>query len=204
MPTDPLQKVACNVLGRWLQSQMPDTDISNEWPDPEQTLPPRKVTILETGEPQDEQIQITADTDFTVIDAATGLYRWSVLARYQDLQLDVWSNYEPERNQLRYELDQALHKGELFTLGSGDPVRDGVLLRMTLDDDGFEGFIDYTFSGSRPIDDPGAIRRNEYRAMMTGKAGFILQVQAESARMARIKLALAINGGTRETLTVAP
>ena len=200
-PPIPIQKAACNVLGRFLAAHVRDLQVSYEWPEADQDLPPMGLTILQVGEPKDEQIQINA-SNYVKVDARTGLYTWEILARYVDLQLDVWAQYEAERSGIVAELDEVMHLGELYTLGEGDPVRDGLLLPLKFGIDGFRGTIDYTFSGASFPQDPGKVRAAEWRATFNGTAGMILSVQATSPRIAKIRAALATDGLSSETLTI--
>jgi hypothetical protein len=198
---DAAQVAIVHCLGRWIQSQIPDIQVSDQWPEPDEELEGRRVSILAAGEPEMEKSEIR-HVGMVPIDATTGLYEWKVAYCSQGLQLDLWAQSAAERSQMINELNDTLHKGELFTLGAGDPVRDGVLLQMCMQHDGFDGFVDYTFDGARLDDTPDRVRVSEYRATINGDASFVLTVKASSPRLLHAALALAVNGSTSETTEI--
>jgi hypothetical protein len=181
---------------------MTDLIVNHCWPEADDKLPPKVLTLLDSGEATDEMVLIQA-TNFSAVDAVTGLYTWDVLERTQPFQMDLWVQSEPERNSCRARLDDCLHAGTLFTLGAGDPVRDGVLLQLDpLVDDGWNGYVDYTFEGWDNHDTEDSIRRAEYRSTCNAISRFVLQVKATSPRLAQVFLHQQFNDGPYEDLPI--
>jgi len=188
----PIQKAACAALGRFIAGYMPDTVISYEWPAPDAPLPPRAITIICAGAAEDEQVNLD-DVDMVPVDDTTGLYTWRFADRDQPIQLDIWSQSQAERDQMLAELEDVLHKGPLFTLGAGNPVRDGILLEFNAQLDGFEGHVDFDLDPPDITDSPNPVRINEWRATIDSEAHMVATVTAQSPRLLRIALSMLLN-----------
>jgi len=177
-----IQEVVVNALVRFIAAQMPDAQVTAHWPEADQDLPPRGITVLAAGDPVTDPMAPQVE-DYTAVDATTGLYTWSFSFCTQPLQIEIWTQSRMERAHMKDQLNTTLHLGELFTLGSGDPVRHGVLLRLEPSLDGFEGFVDCDFDLATDNDSPFAVRADERRATVTGEANFIVSIQAQSPRL---------------------
>jgi len=168
--------------------------VSDRWPEPDSGLPKRAVSIIEAGQREDTWVQ---EQDIAVVmqpDNVTGLYTFRVAACRQPLQLDVWADYNAQRDELVALLDDFLHKGERFTLNqpNGNPVRDGVLLALD-PTSGYSGFCDFTFDGPRKLDTNASPRVREYRSSSAGFCDVDLTVQALTPKLARVLMTMALS-----------
>lgn len=173
-----------------------------EWAPPGQRLPRRAISVLCAGMRRDTHL--TAEV-VKVTDKPNnqGEFTWSVKAITQPLQLDVWAVTDAERNMISDALDRFLNMGPLYTLGSGDITRDGLLLRLDANS-GHEGFVDYTFDGPRPIDGESTAMESQFRSLIRGEADAELTFTATTAKQVRLKLQLALSGETATTYTLQP
>lgn len=176
-----VQQAAVNALVTYLRAELPDVTVSAEWPASEAELPEQAITVLMAGKRQDTP----ADAQVMAIDGTgdSRTFIWRVMTSTQPLQLDIWARYPAARDDLLAQLDEALHKGTLFTIhhgvpscGSWEPTRDGVLLALAAGD-GHVGYVDFTFDGADLNDTADAALRHEWRATITGEASMVLTVK---------------------------
>lgn len=192
-----IQDVAVAALATYLQTRLaesiPDIIVTEDWPDPDQPLAPRQVSVLTAGPRVDDtlDIHITDAEELDPPDPVRKLYRWRVKACTQGIQLDVWATNRLDRSAIRQALDTALHDGPARTLGIAGsmPVRDGVLLALS--DDFHRGFAEYSFDNWEDSDGP-SLRDREYRSTLPGETQVILEVAAESPRLAKIAVLVAL------------
>ena len=183
-----IQQAAANALAEWLREQLPDVTVEARWPEPNVPLPPKAITVLLAGsridEPLDPQV-----LHMEPIDAARARYRWRVAACTQPLQLDAWTTSDVERDDLLSRLDECLRAGPSRTLDwdwNGDPVANGLELKLG---DGWQDTIAaIDFEAPHVHDTPNTVQQREYRATFRGEARVHLYVEAESPRMAVIRL----------------
>lgn len=176
-----VQQAAVDALVAYLSEELPEVTVTGHWPDSEEELPERAITVLLAGKRVDE----ATEARVTAIEG-TGVNRtftWIVKAATQGLQIDVWARYDTARDDLLAQLDDLLNRGESYTLhggsvglGFGDPTRDGVLLALD-PTSGHEGFVDFTFDGPSLGDTAERVLRHEYRATITAEAAFVLTVK---------------------------
>jgi hypothetical protein len=170
--------------------------VSEEFPPPDQGLPKRAVSVIPAGARQDMHF---TERDVSRVDypdaSPMSLYTWRVAACRQPIQLDVWATAAASRGELCALLDDFLHKGPRYTLGTpnGEVVRDGVLLKLDPAQGGFDGFADFTFDGPALTDTSRSAREREYRATIAGFIDVDLTTQAPSPRIANIKLRMALS-----------
>jgi hypothetical protein len=197
------------ALAAYLQTAMDErldgVIVTPDWPDPDQPLAQRAVSVITAGPRADAQVDLSV-TDYEELvpaDPVRRRYRWRVKACTQGIQLDVWATSAVDRQAIRAALDEALHAGPSVTLGLAGsmPVRDGVLLALD-PETGHEGFAEFTFDAPEDTDGE-ALRAREYRATYPGEAQAILEVVAESPRMAEIALSVAL-GETPEAFEAEP
>lgn len=197
-PSMAIQDACVDALTAYLQAALavtfPDIVVTADWPDPDQPLSGRSVSVLTTGPRNDEHVdfEITASSELDPPDPVRRLYRWRVKACTQGIQLDVWATNRLDRQAIRAALDVALHAGVTETLGLAGrmPVRDGVLLALD-PETGHQGFAEFTFDAPEDLDGE-ALRLREYRATYPGETQAILEVVAETPRLAQIGLAVAL------------
>jgi len=109
---------------------------------------------------------------------------WTVRARRIPMQLDVWTAYETDRDDIEARLDAALNTG---TAAGGDTVRQGCLVPLSAG--GWLGYADFLFDAPRRIESPDPEKRNEFRLTYSGNCDVSIEVRAQSARMASIAFA---------------
>jgi hypothetical protein len=114
----------------------------------------------------------------------------------QPLQLDVWAHTDTERDDLLARLEPALNASKAKSMPSlalvgTDPVEQGIALLLS---DGWEGFVSYWFDEPQLTDTPDAVQRSEYRATYHGSAAMQLTIDAESPRLARLRLQQRLDG----------
>lgn len=183
-----IQQAAANALAEWLREQLPDVMVEARWPEPNVSLPPKAITVLLAGsridEPLDPQV-----LHMTPIDSAKALYRWRVAACRQPLQLDVWTTSDVERDDLLARLDDCLRAGPGHTLDgvwNADPLSHELEFELG---DGWEDTIAaIEFEAPQVHDTAESVQQREYRATIRGDARMNLYVEAESPRMAVIRL----------------
>jgi hypothetical protein len=173
-----VQQAAANALAAFLEDQLEDVEVLPRWPEPDQDLPDRAVSVLLAGRRQDEHWQ--AEVVNVEGTGASRTFHWKVKAVEQPVQLDVWARYDAQRDDILAQLDDALHQGTATTLNApfGSPTRDGPLLALDADD-GHEGYVDFTFEGAFNNDTPDAHTRAEYRATINGAATMSLVVKTQ-------------------------
>lgn len=183
-----VQQAAANALAEWLRASLPGVVVESRWPEPNQGLRPKTITVLLAGsridEPLDPQV-----LHMTPISASTGLYRWRVSACRQPMQLDVWTTSDVARDDLLARLDTCLRAGPSRTLPwdwNGDPTANELVLPLG---DGWQDTVAaIEFDAPRIIDTPESVQQREYRASLRGEARMHLYVEAESPRMALMRL----------------
>lgn len=196
-PSLAIQDVCVAALVAYLQTELEQSIegivVTPDWPDPDQPLAARAVSVLTAGPRTDTHVdfEIQDAEELSPPDPVRKLYRWKVKACTQGIQLDIWATRAVDRAAIRGALDAALHAGPSKTLGIAGamPVRDGVLLALS--DSFHRGFAEFTFDACEDSDGP-ALREREYRATMPGETQAILEVVAESPRMAEIGLKVAL------------
>ena len=121
------------------------------------------------------------------LEGTRALFTWRVAALRQPLQMDVWTRYDLERDDLLARLVPLLNASTRDTIGerNADPVRHGVLVPLA---DGWDGYADCYFDKPDRFDSPGSAARSEFRAIYRGFADVDLTITAPSARIARIQL----------------
>lgn len=109
---------------------------------------------------------------------------WTVRARRIPVQLDVWTTYEVDRDDIEARLDAALNTA---AVAGGETVRQGCLVPLSAG--GWLGWADFLFDAPRRIESPDPEKRDEYRLTYSGQCDVSIEVRAQSARMAQIVFA---------------
>lgn len=207
----PVHKAACAALQVFLQARFNELEecdpripsqqvvVTTDWAEPGQELPPRSVVILCAGTRKDTRLieEVMKRVNKT---ATSAEFTWSVKAFEQPLQLEALAMTSYERDLINRHLDRFLEMGPLFTLGAGDIVRDGPLLELDAAS-GHEGRVDFTFDGPRDINDPVAAGEYQYRTIRSGQVDGELTFTATTARLALLKLQVALGEGASKPLT---
>ncbi len=205
-----VEQAAVNALQTFLQTALPDVVVSSDWPNPDEELPEKAITILRIGARQEMKIDptvvksephLTGDppTEHPVLRRFT----WRVKLVQQSVQLDIWSRYEAVRDDIHARLDEILNSGTLVTLDGiihpimGDEFRDGLLLPMG---DGHEGHVDFRFDGPDPDDTPTSVQRKEFRSTRRGEAAMALTITKIQPRFAEIILLTTDSAGFSSTV----
>lgn len=209
-----VQQAAVNALAAFLRQQFETKDIVvfDGWPENSKDLPKRAVTILLAGDRQDEETggsYLRAISSEDIPGSTRKLYRWTVKACRQAIQLDIWAKSDVSRDDIVALLDEALHQGESVTLGiaGGNPFRDGPLLRFR-SEDGHDGFIDFLFEDGPNRENSGEQgARGEFRATQHGTASCVLSLVADSPPLLVAKLKMALSDtsappSTTDTYTI--
>jgi hypothetical protein len=181
-----VEQAVVNALGFWLRRCLGDgVAVSTHWPEPTKRLPPKAVTILRAGPPDEDPLDpiVVARVD---TGPHVSLFTWRMRALRQPLQLDVWARHHAARDELLAELDLALNAPMSATIGArnADPVRHGVVVPLG---DGWTGTADCFFDRPEVTDTPDAAPRSEYRGTLRGWADVDLCITAPSARLAVIR-----------------
>lgn len=200
-----VQQAGINALRVWLEAQpeLRNIPIREKWPTPGQPLPAGgSITILKAGRPEDfRNERLMSSTP--VPDSALTDTVWSVKARRQNLQIDLWATDDVTRDHLEAVWDELSHKGQKYTLGDplGDIVSDGLLFALR-EEDGHSGFASFTFDSAEENDTPDAVNQRDYRSTVQGYVDVSLRITARTSRIARAKLNQILDGGGFPELVV--
>jgi hypothetical protein len=199
-----IEQAGVNALRTYLAAQLPDVIVSDEWPNPDEALPEKAITILKIGareetraEPRVVKSEPLMVGDPPAEDPVLRVYTWRVKLIKQTIQLDIWSQYEVVRDDISARLDEALSQGPAVTIDPTninlDDFRDGILLALG---DGHPGFADYMFDGDDCVDEAGAAQRSEFRATRLGYISAPLTIQKTQPKIAHVGLSVTAFGAT--------
>lgn len=191
-----VQQAALNALASYLADVLPDVSVEPRWPDPDKKLPSKAITLIPAGPRtllyfgRPEILEKVED-----ISPTAALYRWIVAEAELPVQMDIWTTYPLDRDDIIARLDNLVNVG--FTALSGinlltqNPVEDFIALELG---DGWEGSNANFFFDTVKFDDtaPQTIR-HEYRATYKGMGAFNLTIVAESPKIARINIDLKLS-----------
>jgi len=175
-------QAACNALAAWLSRTMtPDITVIPRWPEPSVKLPPKAISIVRVGRKSRIDAAGIWQTSRTNVSATKAQVNFMVGAIEQPVQLDVWASVDLYRDDMLAQLDDVLYAGVNQTLGKpGNPVRDGLLLKLG---DGFDGWVDFWFDDVDMYDSPDSVQRSEFRATLNGTARMAYGVSATTPRL---------------------
>lgn len=180
-----IMQAIATALAAHLRTQIPTATIEERWPEPGVALPAKAITVTLAGKVQYEPV----NGEFIRCgdEVSPGIFRWSLKAVRQALQIDVWTTSDVELEDLLEQLGRATHSGLGITLGqiNADPFRDGLLLPLV----GFPSLCDYLFEDGPEVDESGerGIRR-EFRATQMCLASATYTVDAPTGKLALITL----------------
>jgi hypothetical protein len=186
-----IQQAAANALATWLASKLPgDVDVDSHWREPTEQLPPKSLTVLLAGPADDELIDpvVVSQTNDPTDPIATYTYRFR--CRRQALQLDVFTQYDADRDDIMARLDYALNAGATASLGADyntEPIRNGLSLALA---DGWSGIAEFLFEGPAVSDTTDSEQTTDFRATYRGHVDMMLTYTTPTAisRMAVIEL----------------
>ena|ERR1700690_1371256 len=200
----PCQIAASNSLCAYLSTVMPDVVFESTWPDPEKSLPVKAITLIPAG-PRNlvfmQSPQLISFTELFPPDPILKLYRYRIAECEQPFQMDVWSQFAADRDDMVARLDQYINVGfsELPGLTGVDPADQNISLAMA---DGWEGSNAYfTFDTVSYDDTPDQVTRREYRATYKGMGYFNLSTTASSSTIAQINIQTQISNTDNTTFT---
>ncbi|HEY2517091.1 MAG TPA: hypothetical protein VGI39_39735 [Polyangiaceae bacterium] len=217
-----VQQAAENALTLWLRSQLAGVTLKNEWPEAGKAMAFPTVTVLRAG-PLDEDYVQPPEVLLQVDDpppAVTSTFTFRVGVCTQPLQLDVWANTKPQRDDLLARLGDALTAGKRQTYSAGyftstgistnqDPVEQSITLQLA---DGYP-FLNAAFQFEAPEtnDTADSAKRNEWRATYRGQAFFDRVTSRNLPRLVSVSLPISVTPsgadvpvGSRPTLVVTP
>jgi hypothetical protein len=193
-----IEQAAQNALAAWLARELEDVTVWQRWPEANVRLPARAITVLRAGSRRDEALDVVpiARQD---IEGQPGrsIFTWRLRACTQPLQLDIWARTDVERDDILARLEPALNASRARSLAAlnfprpDEPVDQGLTLLLA---DEWSGFAHYWFDQPAITDTPDAVQRSEYRATYRGWAAMQLTIDAPSARLARARLRLRLDG----------
>lgn len=178
-----IQQAAANAFAAWLQDKLPTVPIISRWPSPDRAKPLQSISIITAGNRRDTPIDLRILSKTNVGEKQTKAV-WQHTACSQPMQLDVWAQSDPARDDLLAQLDDLLHvdQASLASSFAPTPVGTGNLIAVA---DGWEecGTIaDFNFEEPQlehGSDDHG---RSIYRASFRGEAYFMLTSTVTSPR----------------------
>lgn len=186
-----IQQSACNALAKHLRKYLPsDVQVEQRWPTEDRQLPPKMVTILQSGPRRDIHVDPHI---IRMIDTTPGKINttYQIRACEQPLQLDIWAQRDVDRDELIAKLDDILNMDQFLT---GNNVGNGLILKV--EDGWYDTYADFYFESPHLLDTPDNVLRSEYRATLDGTVHAMLTVTRENAKQTRIRLNLALNGGS--------
>ncbi len=198
----PVQIAASNSLATYLSSVMPDVIIESQWPDPDKKIPVKAITIIPAG-PRNLLYMETPQLISTVaLTSPNNLYKWRVAECEQPFQMDVWSQFAADRDDMVARLDQFINVG--FSLLSGVTNAAKVDQNLSLEmADGWEGSNAYfTFDTVIYDDTPDQVSRREYRATYRGMGFFNLSSTAVNSSIAQVNLQIKLSDTDTTTFTL--
>lgn len=198
----PVHLAAANRLAEYLSDVLNDVEVSSRWPDPSKSLPVKALTIIPAGARtllfmDHPQVVSKEDTD---PDSVKKIWTWRVAECEQPLQMDVWSQFPLDRDDIVARLDKYLNVG--FTQLSNatvstQPIEQNLVLEL---EDEWEGTIAYySFDSAEYDDTPDQATRQEYRATLRGNAYFNLTAKAVKPQLAVAKIKLKLENETNYT-----
>lgn len=167
-------------------------EIEPRWPDPSKDLPERALTVFCAGDYEQEWAdpELVEGVDPIPGDDGSLTYMWHVCEITQPLQMDVWTAFDTERDDILARLQDVLNVGTNALIAPVDPLQDpvqkGVTLNLLVDDGWGDTIAEFTFGKAHRIDDGETADTTKYRAMVMGEVAVGLSVRAKSWKMARI------------------
>lgn len=189
----PVHIAASYALQKYLQSIFQgEVAIEPKWPDADKELPNKGITILPAGPRKIEWLQepeLVSEEDLSP--NTMKKYNWRIAECTQDYQLDIWTHYSDDRDDLVARLDRCLNVGDsaLSTASLSTPSVDpGVALEMQ---NGWEMSNAYfLFDTIDYKDSPEQVMRNEFRATYKGSGMFNLIESSINPKLAKINIGI--------------
>jgi hypothetical protein len=197
-----IHQSAINGFIKWVSSQIGiDTTVDGRWPNPAKTLPPKAITIIPSGPRIDDYVDPILLSQTPVIGSNPAVFMGTYLTAVSALpvQLDIWTTYADDRDDLLARMEPILHASTTASLkasggspvGVDDPVRNGVL--VNLPDPPWNGTADFFFDSPDFTDNPDSVQRQEFRATYKGECRLSIAVQATSPQLATVQLQVNMN-----------
>lgn len=189
-----LEQAVSTALSNWLRSQLNCT-VYDAWPDPETELNNPVIAVLREGPP------IVQDLDAKVIKTtlvAGNIYTYTHRIAQCELpiQLDMWSETTPTRDDLIARTVLALHASKAQTLAAylasvgntspQPPVENAITLQLG----GVWSHVLAAYLFEQPVntDDADKVKQRIYRCSMHGTAYYDLTIDAQSPQLNQVLL----------------
>lgn len=193
-----IQQASINAFAAYLKTQLSsDIVIADRWPEPDQPLPPKAISILTSGNRRDirfeRNIQPTGNIGTSQVGVSVTLFQCQ-----QALQLDVWALSDDERDDILAQLDVALNTG---VAGNYVLPDHGVIVPVA---DGYPPgvFADFSFENPDTDDTADSARTSEYRATYRGDLFVMFAAPATVARQRLIQFQATLQAGDVQTTSV--
>lgn len=193
-----VQYAARKALAAWLTSELASVSggvvVEPSWFESDRTLPPKAISIIDTGPPAttwfDAELVSTVNVDDESGVAVKKVdVTWILAQREQPVQLDVWATSELELTDIVARLDMSLNKGfKGLGISTADPFDVG--LSLALADGWAPGNAYFVFDAPDLIEVDSAVGEGEWRASYRGRSVTQLTATARTARIARVLLKL--------------
>lgn len=192
----PVHLAATNRLAEYLADVLPDVFVEPRWPDPDKKLPQKALTIIPAGARNllfMDYPQLVSSEDLT---PPNKIWRWRVAECEQPIQMDVWTQFPLDRDDIVARLDKYLNVGfsQLSNATvSTQPVEQNLVLELK--DEWLGSNAYYTFDSAEYDDTPDQVIRQEYRATLRGMGYFNLTETSIRPQLAvaKIKIKLGEN-----------
>lgn len=182
-----LEQAVSTSLRNWLASQLNGCVVFDAWPDPETELPNPAIAILREGPPQVQDLDSKV-INRVLVSGNTYVYTHRIAQCELPIQLDMWAETTPTRDDLIARTVIALHAGKAQTLAAylasvgnattQPPVENTITLQLA----GTWAHVlaQYLFEQPVNADDPDRVKQRIYRCSMHGTAYYDLTIDSNS------------------------
>ena len=186
-----VEQAANNALAAWLTTQLASVDdgvsIEPRWPDPDKTLPEKAISIITAGPRQLEFCDPKPLGPGVLSSGNLYTYQWHYAEVVQPIQLDVWCQYDVQRDDLVARLDDALNSG---AAGLGqtniDPVSGDLILALSSADGWGNSNANFVFGSCQLTDTADNAQQAIYRATYRGEAQVSMSVLSTVAQLTKV------------------
>lgn len=181
-----LEQAVATALRTWLTQQL-GCVVYDAWPDPETELPNPAIAVLREGPPQVQDLDPKV-INRTLVSGNVYTYTHRIAQCELPIQLDMWAETTPTRDDLIARTVIALHASKAQTLAaylasvgntsSQPPVENTITLQLG----GTWSHVLAQFLFEQPVnaDDPDRVKQRIYRCSMHGTAYYDLTIDSNS------------------------
>lgn len=192
MATLHVRSAAREALGNYLQTELgASVKVSSQWPVPGVRLPAKAATVILAPTTGREHKFPAVALSQTAIDgdAVNALILWTIGIVEFDLQVDVWCEFQDDRDALELQTEQALHRPPAVTLLAATNTTDhapGLVLAVPKN---FNTPAHYRFSAFPSIPENSTVAQAaEWRATWMGSCTAHLLRQTTGPLIKRLLL----------------